>query len=333
MSKVIVENPPAIPGLNFRDFRGADDFPVIQTIAVASDLADGDEDIATVEDIANIYSHLSNCNPYEDMLFVEVNGKPVAYSRVFWKEEENNGKIQYYPMGKVVPEYRHKGLGTALLRANMKRIKEISSQHPSAGKKSMMQFVNQKSISYVTMLEKEGFSAVRYNFTMCRPDLENIPDHPLPAGLEVRPVKQEHIRIIWDAMVVAFRDHWGTTIPSEEDYQEFTADRNFRPDLWQVAWEGDRVVGTVIPFIDAVENEKFHRLRGWTEEITTQREWRKKGVAHALLVNALHRLKAEGMKEAALHVDSENPTGALSVYTSVGFQPIETTIIYQKPIE
>lgn len=333
MSKIFVENPPEIPGLTFRDFRGADDYPIIQQLATLSNQADGDEDADALEDIVNTYTHLTNCDPFEDMLFVEVNGQPVAYTRVFWQKEENTGKIQYYPMGKIKPEWRHKGLGTALLRANIKRLIEISKQHADGNEKCLMQFVNEKCLPYVSMMEKEGFKAVRYNFTMRRPDLENIPDHPLPAGLEVRPVTQDQIRIIWDAMVVAFRDHWGTTLPSEGDYEEFISDRNCRPDLWQVAWEGERVVGTVIPFIDPLENEKNHRLRGWTEEITTQREWRKKGVAHALLVKALHRLKAEGMKEAALHVDSENPTGALSVYTSVGFEPVETTIIYQKPIE
>jgi hypothetical protein len=71
---------------------------------------------------------------------------------------------------------------------------------------------------------------------MVRPDLENIPDLPLPPGLEVRPVQPSK------------RDHPGSrpgSIPGSLGFSAETDrrlksgwDPNFDPTLWRVAWEG-----------------------------------------------------------------------------------------------
>ena len=47
--------------------------------------------------------------------------------------------------------------------------------------------------------------------------------------------------------------------------------QSFDPTLWRVAWEGDRVVGMVLSFIDKDENAEYGRLRGYTENICVRR--------------------------------------------------------------
>jgi ribosomal protein S18 acetylase RimI-like enzyme len=56
------------------------------------------------------------------------------------------------------------------------------------------------------------------------------------------------------------------------------------------------------------------------------------GLARALLLSGLHRLRSTGMEIAYLGVDLDNPNQALSLYESVGFQPLKTRLIYSKPI-
>ena len=46
---------------------------------------------------------------------------------------------------------------------------------------------------------------------------------------------------------------------------------------------------------------------------------RGKGLATALLGHAMHAYRNAGYDEAALDVDSENPSGALGVYRRAGF--------------
>ena len=77
-SHLDVSGAPAIPGLTFRRFRGHADYRVMVSILDACHDADGLEYANTVEDIALLFSHLANCDPYRDMLFAEVQGKTVA---------------------------------------------------------------------------------------------------------------------------------------------------------------------------------------------------------------------------------------------------------------
>jgi ribosomal protein S18 acetylase RimI-like enzyme len=39
------------------------------------------------------------------------------------------------------------------------------------------------------------------------------------------------------------------------------------------------------------------------------------------------------MTEAALGVDTENPNGALRLYESLGYRPVQSWTIYRKPVE
>jgi ribosomal protein S18 acetylase RimI-like enzyme len=88
----------------------------------------------------------------------------------------------------------------------------------------------------------------------------------------------------------------------------------------------------VLGYIIEAQNLKFNRKRGWTENICVRRPYRRKGVARALMAENMRELKRRGMTEAALGVDTENPTGALRVYESMGFKPVSVEVVFRKPI-
>jgi mycothiol synthase len=119
---------------------------------------------------------------------------------------------------------------------------------------------------------------------------------------------------------------------AEEDYQKWLGEDEFQPDIWKVAWdvETNQVAGMVLGFILAEQNAKFHRRRGWTEDICVRRPWRRRGLARALIADSLRELRARGMTEAALGVDTENQTGALRLYESLGFRVVKRNTIYRK---
>ena len=106
----------------------------------------------------------------------------------------------------------------------------------------------------------------------------------MPEGVEVRPVKPEHYRTIWESDVEAFRDHWGYFIPTEENYQSWLNNKViFTPELWKIAWdvEKNEVAGQVRGFINHEENRNLNRLRGYCEFISVRRPWRKRGAISA----------------------------------------------------
>ncbi len=168
---------------------------------------------------------------------------------------------------------------------------------------------------------------------MRRPTLEGLPEAPLPPGLDIREVRPEDHRAIWEADNEAFRDHWGHREQTEEDFRGLFATPDLDTGLWSVAWEGDQVVGSVQTVIWRSENEVLGVRRGWLEHISVRRPWRRRGVARAIIVDALRRLKAAGFAEAMLGVDSENPTGALQLYRALRFEVKDRGATYRKAWE
>ncbi|MFZ2098732.1 MAG: GNAT family N-acetyltransferase [Anaerolineales bacterium] len=324
-----------MPGLTYRGFRGEVDFPGMLAVLHGCAAADGLERAEQMEDIANTYAHLHNCDPTTDMLFAEIDGKVIGYSRIWWSVE-GSGQWIGFQFGNVMPAWRGKGIGSKLLKFNEERLAQIATLLKANGQLLVEaaclldNFVSNTEIDRMNLLERRGYRAARYAFEMVRPDLENIPDLSLPAGVEVRAVKPEHLRLIWEASNEAFRDHWGYIPDPWEEFERIVNDPDHDPSLWRVAWQGDQVVGMVLNFIDKDQNEIYRRKRGYTENICVRRPWRKQGVAKALIALSLVVLKERGMTEAGLGVDAENISGALHLYESMGYQVVKKSTIYRK---
>jgi mycothiol synthase len=321
---------PKITGLRFRSFAGPQDLPAMLAVIIPSKLADGIEEGDSLEQITNNYEHLEHCNPYGDMVMVEIDGRLIGYSRVTYYFEEKTGDGIYSLFGFIHPDWRRRGLGLAMMRYNEQHLRQIAAGHPVKGQRFFETYLQTTQLEAVALAEQEGYQPARYGYIMVRPDLENLLDAPMPDGLEVRPVLPEHVRMIWDASQEAFQDHWGYAKEGEEDYQGWLNWPYFKPELWQVAWDGDQVAGMVLNFINLAENEQFQRKRGWTENIAVRRPWRKRGLARGLIFRSLAMLKDKGMTEAALGVDTQNTSGALRVYESCGFKPVFTSVNYRK---
>jgi ribosomal protein S18 acetylase RimI-like enzyme len=295
--------------------------------------ADGLEWSQSVEDVARTYRHLVNCDPDRDLLFAEVAGEVVGYSRVWW-QQELKGKRLYQQFVHLLPQWRDRGIRRAMLRYNEHRLRQIANGHPEDGPRLLEAWASDTEEHWRNLLEEEGYEPVRYGFSMVRSDLEDIPDLPLPEGLEIRSVPPERVRSVWSAAREAFRDHWGYSEDewSYEHWKEWQESPTYNPGLWQVAWAGDEVAGMVLNFINEEENEEYGRLRGYTETICVRRPWRRQGVAKGLIASSLRVLKAQGMAEAALGVDADNPNGALQLYKSMGFHVVKKFTTYRKPM-
>jgi mycothiol synthase len=324
-----------IPGLVLRGFRGEEDYPKMLAILYGCAVADGLERAEKLEDIANTYSHLHHSDPYTDMLFAEVDGEEIGYCRCWW-EVEGSGQWIGFQLANVQPQWRWKGIGSTLLRFTEERLAQIAAQLKERGQLpadalcQLDNFVSSSETDRINLLERRGYKAVRYAFQMVRPDLENIPDLPLPTGVEVRPVQPEHMRLIWEASNEAFRDHWGYIPDPWEGFEQMMNDPDFDPSLWRVAWQGDQIAGMVLNFINKDENELYGRKRGYTENICVRRPWRRQGLAKALIARSLTAVKEHGMTEAGLGVDAENTSGALHLYEFMGFRMVKRNTIYRK---
>jgi mycothiol synthase len=324
---------PPIPGLAFRHLRAPSDYPAMNAVANANRAADGDPFAVSLESFANNYEHLSNSDPARDVLVVEVGGSIVGYARCAWYREFAGDRI-YETICFLDPGWQRRGLGRAMLAAIEERVREVAAGHPTDGKRLLQAEANDAATGREALLRSAGFVPVRHGFTMVRPTLDDQPDAPLPDGVEIREVRPEHMRAIWDADQEAFRDHWGSGQATEADYQLFLDDpTQGDTTLWRIAWDGDQVAGQVRSYINAEENRRFGRRRGWVENISVRRPWRHRGLARALMAASFPLLRERGMTEGALTVDTENLSGALRVYESVGFRPVHRSTTYRRPLD
>jgi mycothiol synthase len=322
----------ALPDLRARPYRKAADHPAMAEMITRWYRASGIDEITTAQDLDHNYAHLEHCDPDTDMVMVETTGgRLVGYTRTDW-EQVVEGPRKYAVFAKIDPDWRETDLPLALLRAGRDHARAIADTHDVDCTKVFEGWVSEREPGFVKAYEALGFTPVTYGATMVRPHLDDIPDAPLPDDLEIRPVQESHLRAIWEADKEAFRDHWGYSEPSEEDYRRFLEFPHRDESLWKVAWDGDRVAGQVRSFINADENAELGLHRGWTEFISTHRDWRNKGVARVLICASLRELKERGMTDAALGVHTENPTGAFQLYESLGYVVTDRYITFQQPI-
>jgi mycothiol synthase len=330
--EIYVKNAPDIPGLTFRGFWGEDDYPHMADIINATKVEDQLEWTLTAEDIARDYQHLVRSDTDKDMLFAEVDGEVVGYSRCMW-DEELNGDYLYSYFVNLKPTWRGMGIGKAMSRHQQERLRKIASEHPADAPKFFQVWGADTQTWWNHLIAEEGYMVVRYGLTMTRPCSEPLDPLPLPDGLEIRPAKEEHYRQIWEADQEAFQDHWGYVPATEERYKEWLGHPYFQPQLWKVAWDEDEVAGMVGNFIAEDENEEYERKRGYTEDIFVRRPWRRRGVARALLTQSVAMFQEMGMEETCLGVDTQNPNGAKSLYESVGYREIKRHMTYRKAMK
>jgi mycothiol synthase len=314
-----------------RQFAGPDDYPQFARIITACARGEGDDRVETAEGIAAGYAHLERCDPARDLRVVEVDGRAVAYSRVWWDQEPDGPRV-YRHVCFVDPAHGRRGIGAALFAWNESRLRDIAGGHDGVQETLLEVWSNDRNEGATALARAFGYEPITYAAEMVRPTVDDLPEHPLPDGLEIRPVREEDIRTIWEADVEAFRDHWGFVEQTETDYQRFRAYPYLDPTLWKVAWDEQGVAGQVKSFIDTAANEEHGRKRGWTEQISTARRWRRRGVAKALIVESIRELASRGMTEVALGVHTENPNGAFDLYAGLGYEVVKTWTTYRKPL-
>ena len=326
-----IKKAPKTAGFTFRHFRGEEDFPAMLDVYKDAMEADGLEAADTLEDLENNYNHLVRSDPATDMLMAEVDGDLVAYGRCWW-DKELDDTYRYSFFINMKPEWRYRGIGNVYAKFLMNRLTDIAGQHPAEAEKYFQAYSTEKQKWQTALLEYLGFEIIRYSFKMVRPCSEPVKIHPLPKGIIVRTPTPQEYRKVWEADHEAFRDHFGYVEPSEDWYHSWLKESSFDPTLWKVAWDGEEIAGQVLNFIDANQNEEYGRKRGYTEDISTRRPWRRQGIARALLTQSIQMFQEMGMEETALNVDAENANGALKLYTSVGYKETRRNYVLRKPI-
>jgi GNAT superfamily N-acetyltransferase len=316
-------------GIELRPYAGEADLVEITRLQNAEAAADGLQRRTSVEAVAAEYSHPSaSFDPARDVTLVEVDRRVVAAAQ---REvvDTTDGHREYRLDGVVDPAWRRRGIGRAVLAENERLARRLAAdERPASPVLGSWSWESQPGD--VAVLEAAGFTPARWFFDMVRPNLDDIPDVPLPDGLELRAIDLSLARAVWDADIEAFADHWGGFDHSEEHLRRWLASPNTDLSIWVVAFDGDEVAAGVVNAIDEDQNAALGLRRGWLQSVFTRRPWRRRGLATALIARSLAVLEERGQTSAALGVDADNPSGALGLYEGLGFAVDQRAIAWRK---
>ncbi|GER90365.1 putative acetyltransferase, GNAT [Dictyobacter vulcani] len=313
---------PQIPGLVFRLFRGEADYPAIDHIQQAVKQVDGDIWMKTRADFSA--RDCATTNPFEDCLFVEINGEVIGYSWIDWWTESNGIQL-YLLLGWILPEWRRKGIGRTLLHWQEQRARQIAATQAPSECRMFGANVDETQPAALAFFLGEDY---RLAFTVV--DLQRLLSEPLqlaplPAGVELRPVTPEQYPAIYELNEATFRE--SNNGYTEQSYEEFLQDV-IKPttdtSLWCIAWEGEQVVGLVINEI--VDGS------GKTPWVAVRKDWRRRGLGRALMTHSLQRFQEREIQLASLTTILESISNAVGLYERVGYRIVKRMPRYRKPM-
>lgn len=310
------------PGLKLRPVRWSDLEAVTQLIYDVC-AADGDTVVAVTVDELRHEWETPGFNLESDAFLIETSdGRVVGYEE-FFNEHEH---VRLRTDGYVHPDFKGRGIGTALLRAIEKRARREVALAAADLRVSLRSTTDQRDTEGLDLHRNEGYRPLRYHWRM-ETVLDGPPAEPkFPEGIELRLfIRGEHDVAVWQAQTEAFRDHWGSHDVTFEEWQRSRfKDPEFDPTLWAIAWDGDEVAGFSL--------NRYRMGIGWIRTLGVRLPWRKRGLGEALLLYSFGEFYKRGMKTIGLGVDAQNPTGATRLYQKVGMYPASEFVTYEKEL-
>ncbi|MBP9502368.1 MAG: GNAT family N-acetyltransferase [Candidatus Promineofilum sp.] len=324
-----ITDAPPIPGLQFRSFAGVTDAGALHAILSGSVVADGFDPLSSAESLwttdqfAESLAAMTAAGSEDRTILAEIDGRPAGYNRL-WDWEEMDGTRVWLNVGWVLPEWRGRGLGTALLHWSEQRTRELAAAQP--GRWEYAANASGTEVAATALLRDNGYLVVYTVLEMGLDWAAFAPVTTLPPGIEMRSGDIDHAGQIAASIHEAYRGEFEGGRFNERfdsaDYAEELTGQPHDPTLWRVAWAGDEVVGQVIP--------KIERGRAEIYEVSVRPGWRRGGVARALLSAALLGLGAREVEVVRLHTNAEFRTRAVDLYESLGFRVLKEFPRYRK---
>ena len=285
--------------------------------------ADGDTAVAvTAEELKHEWQS-PGFELERDTFLVETDdGRIVGYEE-FFNEYEH---VKLRTDGYVHPDFKGRGIGTALLQVIEKRAREEVALAVADLRVSLQSTTDQHDTAGLDLHRNEGYQPLRYHWRM-EIVLDGPPAAPkFPEGIELRPfIKGEHDVAVWQAQNEAWRDHWGShDVTLEEWKRSRFEDPEFDPTLWQIAWDGNEVAGFSL--------NRYRMGIGWIRTLGVRRPWRRRGLGEALLLQSFGEFFKRGTKTIGLGVDAQNPTGATRLYQKVGMHAASEYVTFEKEL-
>lgn len=236
--------------------------------------------------------------------------------------------VRAFLEGGVDPQWRGRGIGREVLAWELDRARQVLAATGKDVPGRIGAYASEQTTSALALLRAGGLTPIRYYSDLHRPLETDLPDVPVPAGVQIVGWSEERDEEVRLAHNEAFASHWGSEPQTAESWRSGRS--HFAPQWSLVAL--DEATGEVAGYLLAGRYEQDWEIAGhssgYVELLGVRPAWRRRGIAPALLAAVMRRLHADGIQYAELGVDTENLSGALGLYTSLGFTPFYRSTLF-----
>ncbi|MFV0425734.1 MAG: GNAT family N-acetyltransferase [Beutenbergiaceae bacterium] len=235
-----------------------------------------------------------------------------------------------YLEGGVDPQYRRRGVGSAVLDWQIGRARELVGDLPDRRPARIVVHVEDDMPDPVHMLRQRGFVPRRF-YTELRRDLNrSLPDVRLPRPFDLvawNPELDEQVRLAHNA---TFAEHWMSQPQTPETWSQGRA--FFVPEWSFLVLDRTTDRALVVGYLLSAKYEQDWPSLGWSEGyidlLGVRPDWRGRGIATALVSRAMRAFAAAGMEYASLGVDTDTPGEVFGLYSKLRFEPTRGSTMY-----
>lgn len=297
------------------------------------------QDLATLTE----YWHTPGAEPgFNAVVGRDKGGTIVAYG---WNHVRGMdiGEPRLWLDGGVHPAWRHQHIGRRLMEWQVARARQwwdrVRQEQPDLPDSlGMGCYVDEKLNSQAHLLEELGFEAWRWYFDMHLAFGMEVPGAALGAmpdtgGIQLQPYHpslSEQVRLAHNE---AFGASFDSHLVSRESWQASMKRSDCRPDWSWVATDDGEVVGYALNS-GYVQDWQAHGFsEGWTDRLGVRPAWRGRNLARALLLASMRSFLDAGLQGAGLGVDTSNPSDALRLFESIGYEAEEMVVLYAQRLD
>jgi ribosomal protein S18 acetylase RimI-like enzyme len=271
-------------------------------------------------------------DPAVDTIGLWADGRMIGFGKVYGSQTVVD-LDRVGTEGTVHPEWRRRGIGTALMPWLMNRAAELHvAKHPDAPGEITGNRIS-TNVGAERLFQKFGFEERRYFFDTKRPLDQPVPKVALADGLRLVPYDTSMDEALRLAHNDVFRDHWGSTPKDPDSWKTwFTGARAFRGGSSYVVLDGNTIAAYVLGYEYEADTDVTGIRELYIGQVGTVKSYRGRGLARMTLAKVLAKAAEAGYQRSGLGVDADNPTGALGLYERLGYSISTKWISYGLPL-